>query len=82
MANILKSYLGICTNEWKAWLDLATFQLDMKQTAETAKSIEIVARIGGAETIEVINSTPGSKASFLAENANNRKHRTLHQETP
>jgi len=37
----------------------------MKQTAETAKSIEIAARIGGAETIEVINSNPRFK-SFIS----------------
>jgi len=58
MAEILKYYLKTYPDDWKAWLDLATLQIEAKQTADATMSIERAARRGGAQAVKVINNNP------------------------
>jgi tetratricopeptide (TPR) repeat protein len=58
MGRTLEQYLRIQPNDWKAWLDLASIQIGMKQTNDASRSLEQALRCGGQQAMTIVNQDP------------------------
>jgi tetratricopeptide (TPR) repeat protein len=54
----LKLYLKKVPNDWKAWMDLATIELQLKNTAGATEALGQALHYGGPEARQTIQSNP------------------------
>jgi tetratricopeptide (TPR) repeat protein len=54
----LNLYLGRQPQDWKAWLDMATLELSLRQTNAAGRALEQAIRFGGSEALAIIRQNP------------------------
>ena len=61
MRTAMKAYLQRVPSDWKAWLELASLDLQMGDAAQASASLGAAIRYGGAEAKRIIQSNPTLK---------------------
>jgi hypothetical protein len=55
---VLERYLRREPGDWKAWMDMATVQLQMKRPAEAVQAVQKAVQIGGMQAMSLISEDP------------------------